>query len=70
VKDGSGALYGFAREEQNHKSGNEQPDAPQRNGGAARPNQSKYSHFPAIKSLEIQYRTFGGKKLGWLVKIL
>jgi len=45
VKDGSGALLRAAFFWLAIKSGNEQPDAPQRNGGAARPNNPNILNF-------------------------
>ena len=45
------------------KSGNEQPDAPQRNGGAARPNNINFLDFWGQNPMEYNAKGSGVKNL-------
>jgi hypothetical protein len=67
VKDGSGALYDFAGQGQNHKSRSEQPD-PQRQ----RRNDKQAEGAKHTKHLDFQHNPLSvkvrDKKLGWLTK--
>ncbi|MFV8354289.1 hypothetical protein ACNQGB_01000 [Flavobacterium sp. XS1P32] len=63
VKDGSGALLWTAFFWLAVKSGNEQPDAPQRNAGAARPNKPNILGFWGQNHMECDVKGSGVKNL-------
>ncbi|WP_395047137.1 hypothetical protein [Flavobacterium sp.] len=63
MKDGSGALLWAAFLWLAIKSGNVQPDAPQRNGGAARPNNPNVLDFWSQNPIECNAKGSGVKNL-------
>jgi hypothetical protein len=75
VKDGSGALYDFAGQGQNHKSESEQPD-PQRRGGTTkqaegtRPKHTKHLDFQPHNPLKFKREGSRVKNLDGLQKFI